>query len=338
MDSIQEHLGCQQAPWVYKGPTPRILSLEQFRTRDVHTRFSEPNRTPERPNRTQVRFGVRQRAQFSRTHLNAFEPGSNARTPRPAHMTYIRYILPFWWKLTIYNHLNNILIIYYRYYKHFIQFHCFTSIDSHAPIAMPLSQVAPEDPSAQTKLKIFGIFPFQVTNITDFYDLPARQATRRFPERSGVRTPNPVRFGVRSHRPNRTEVRFGVRQKGPVNRTEPNMNISNGDENLLACGGEYCTNFRQCSKGILTTLQNLVHQFKPQILRGHVHFVVLTYLVQAAFNADISVTIRQIFIFQFKTIVRCATSHVFSSKSRRDDMRHEHYLKLVQYTIQKVKE
>ena len=128
--------------------------------RDVHTRFREPNRTPERPNRTQVRFGVRQRAQFSRTHLNAFEPGSNARTPRPAHMTYIRYILPFWWKLTIYNHLNNILIIYYRYYKHFIQFHCFTSIDSHAPIAMPLSQVAPEDPSAQTKLKIFGIFPF----------------------------------------------------------------------------------------------------------------------------------------------------------------------------------
>ena len=129
-------------------------------TRDVHTRFREPNRTPERPNRTEVRFGVRQRAQFSRTHLNMFEPGSNAQTPRPAHMTYIKIFLPFWCKFTIYNHLNNILIIYNRYYKYFIQFHRFASIDSHAPTAMRLSQVAPENPSAQTKLKIFGIFPF----------------------------------------------------------------------------------------------------------------------------------------------------------------------------------
>lgn len=54
-------------------------------------------------------------------------------------------------------------------------------------------------------------------------------------------------------------------------------------------------------------------------------------LSSSCINANISITIRQIFISQFKTIVRRATSRLFSSKSRCDDMRHEHYLKLVQY-------
>ena len=80
---------------------------------------------------------------------------------------------------TIYRYLYNILVIYNEYDLDVIQIHRFPSIDSHALTAAPLSREAPESPSARTKTKIFGIFPFLAAYITDFHDLPAGQATRQ---------------------------------------------------------------------------------------------------------------------------------------------------------------
>ena len=74
----------------------------------------------------------------------------------------------------------------------FIQIQWFASIDSQALKAVPLGREAPEDPSAQTKTEIIGIFPFWAAYITNFYDFPAGQATRQ------------IRF-VRAFEPNRTE-------------------------------------------------------------------------------------------------------------------------------------
>jgi hypothetical protein len=99
----------------------------------------------------------------------------------------------------------------------FIQIQWFASIDSQALKAVPLGREAPEDPSAQTKTEIIGIFPFWAAYITNFYDFPAGQATRQISVRSGVRTEPNRPFGVRGHRPNRTEVWFAVREKAAPN-------------------------------------------------------------------------------------------------------------------------
>ena len=91
---------------------------------------------------------------------------------------------------------------------------------------MPPDREAPEDPSAQAKAKIIDIFPFWAAYITNFYDFPAGQTARQISVRSGVRTEPNRPFGVRGHRPNRTEVWFTVRGKTAPNRTEPNFGIS----------------------------------------------------------------------------------------------------------------
>ena len=92
----------------------------------------------------------------------------------------------------------------------FIQIQWFASIDSQALKAVPLGREATEDPSAQTKTEIIGIFPFWAAYITNFYDFPAGQATRQISVRSA--------FAVTG----RTEPKFGSRFGKKRPRTELN--------------------------------------------------------------------------------------------------------------------
>ena len=96
--------------------------------------------------------------------------------------------------------------------------------DSHALTAAPPDWEAPEGPSAQTKAKIFGIFPFLAAYITDSYSLQARRASAL----SGpFGVPNAFeRFGSVLGTAAQTERKFGSVFGKKVARTEPNRTVA----------------------------------------------------------------------------------------------------------------
>jgi hypothetical protein len=169
------------------------------------------------PNARTVRaFGVRVR-HFGRAEPNrpnAFERVQNAERRSQFACHILNIFRLFRRKYTFYRQLNNILVIYKKYYFYYIQFHSFASINSHALTAAPPTREAPEDPSTQTKAKIFGIFPFLAAYITDFYSLQARRAPQRFPGRSASGTAA------------RTERKFGSVFGKKRARTEPNRTVA----------------------------------------------------------------------------------------------------------------